>query len=73
MRKVLDLLMVPEAGLEPARVLPQRILNPSCLPISPLWHCYRAGLCIALAAPRLIEARQYTKTVVTWKPFGGVG
>ncbi len=31
--------LVPEAGLEPARVLPQRILNPSCLPISPLWHC----------------------------------
>ncbi len=30
--------MVPEAGLEPARPLRQRILNPSCLPISPLWH-----------------------------------
>ena len=28
--------MVPEAGLEPARVLPHRILNPTCLPISPL-------------------------------------
>ena len=28
--------MVPEAGFEPARVLPHRILNPTCLPISPL-------------------------------------
>ncbi len=29
-------LMVPEAGLEPARPQRQRILNPSCLPIPPL-------------------------------------
>jgi hypothetical protein len=26
--------MVPEAGLEPVRVFPQRILNPTCLPIT---------------------------------------
>ncbi len=35
--------MVPVAGLEPARPQRQRILNPSCLPISPHWHkraCY---------------------------------
>jgi hypothetical protein len=31
--------MVPEAGLEPARHCWQGILNPSCLPISSLWHC----------------------------------
>ena len=30
--------MVPEAGLEPARFLGRGILNPLCLPISPLWH-----------------------------------
>jgi hypothetical protein len=30
--------MVPEAGLEPARPRGHRILNPTCLPISPLWH-----------------------------------
>ena len=30
--------MVPEAGLEPARFLRRGILNPVCLPISPLWH-----------------------------------
>ena len=30
--------VVPEAGLEPARVLPRGILNPLCLPISSLWH-----------------------------------
>lgn len=30
--------LVPEAGLEPARPRRQRILNPSCLPIPPLWQ-----------------------------------
>ena len=30
--------VVPEAGLEPARPRGQGILNPSCLPISSLWH-----------------------------------
>ena len=35
---LLEINMVPEAGLEPARVLPRGILNPLCLPISPLWH-----------------------------------
>src|SRR5690625_6705772 len=30
--------MVPEAGLEPARGIARRILNPLRLPISPLWH-----------------------------------
>ncbi len=30
--------MVPEAGLEPARPLSQRILSPSCLPIPPHGH-----------------------------------
>ncbi|SVA72447.1 uncharacterized protein METZ01_LOCUS125301, partial [marine metagenome] len=28
--------LVPEAGLEPARTFVQGILNPSCIPISPL-------------------------------------
>lgn len=31
-------LMVPAAGLEPARPRGQGILNPSCLPISSRWH-----------------------------------
>ena len=35
-------IFVPEAGLEPARFLGRGILNPLCIPISPLWH--RAGL-----------------------------
>ena len=30
--------LVPEAGLEPARFLRRGILNPLCLPISPLWQ-----------------------------------
>jgi hypothetical protein len=30
--------MVPEAGIEPARVLPRGILSPVRLPISPLRH-----------------------------------
>ena len=30
--------MVPEVGLEPTRPRGQGILNPSCLPISSLWH-----------------------------------
>ncbi len=34
--KISRLIMVPEAGLEPARPQRQRILNPSCLPIPPL-------------------------------------
>ena len=32
-------LMVPEAGLEPARYRYRRILSPLRLPISPLGHC----------------------------------
>ena len=34
--------MVPEAGLEPARLVSRGILNPLCLPIPPLGHrvCY---------------------------------
>jgi hypothetical protein len=31
-------LMVPEAGIEPARLEKRGILNPLCLPISPLGH-----------------------------------
>ncbi len=30
--------MVPEAGLEPARLVSRGILNPLCLPIPPLGH-----------------------------------
>ena len=33
--KVLELLMVPGAGLEPAWGFPRGILSPLCLPISP--------------------------------------
>ena len=32
------ILMVPEAGIEPARLEKRGILNPLCLPISPLGH-----------------------------------
>ena len=34
--------VVPEAGLEPARLVSRGILNPLCLPIPPLGHrvCY---------------------------------
>ena len=32
------ILMVPEAGIEPARLEKRGILNPLCLPISPLRH-----------------------------------
>ncbi len=30
--------VVPEAGLEPARLVSRGILNPLCLPIPPLGH-----------------------------------
>lgn len=45
------ILMVPEAGIEPARLEKRGILNPLCLPISPLGHRNRyqvraAGLSI---------------------------
>ena len=34
----LNYLMVPEAGLEPARYFYRGILSPLCLPIPPLGH-----------------------------------
>jgi hypothetical protein len=34
-------MMVPGAGLEPARGFPRGILNPLCLPISPPGHVFR--------------------------------
>jgi hypothetical protein len=36
--KLNRLIVVPEAGLEPAQYYYRRILNPLRLPISPLWH-----------------------------------
>ena len=39
--------MVAAGGLEPPRVLPQRILNPSCLPISPRRHRRVGGIILS--------------------------
>ncbi len=47
--KISRLIMVPEAGLEPARPQRQRILNPSCLPIPPLrQHVLNVSLMIGI-------------------------
>lgn len=35
---------VPKVGLEPTRPCEHRILNPTCLPIPPLWHLESANL-----------------------------
>ena len=41
-----DMKLVPEAGIEPVRVLPHGILSPGRLPIPPLRHDYLSATVI---------------------------
>ena len=50
--------MVAAGGLEPPRVLPQRILNPSCLPISPRRHRRVVGIILSLIAKAISQRTQ---------------
>jgi hypothetical protein len=40
------MMMVGEAGIEPARACAQRILSPSCIPIPPLARKYGEPACV---------------------------
>ena len=59
--------MVPEAGLEPARFLRRGILNPLCLPISPLWHRMKER---AIIATRLMGSKGFT---LNWREIAFSG